>query len=207
MLVVLPREQSPCRSVHCQISSCSRFQITSKILVENKHSMVFTAACQGEVTEGFSNWGLFLKLECCKGGIENILVVTDHFTKYAQAYPTRDQKATTVAKVIWENFIIHYGLPVRIHSDKGRNFEGQLLRELCKVCSIKKTRTTPYHPQGNGLTERFNHTLLNMFGTHISNKIGNNMLVPWPMHTTTLGMNLPATHLSTSCLVANRTYR
>ena len=92
-------------------------------------------------------------------------MVTDHFTKYSQAYPTRDQKATTVAKVLFNNFITHYGFPVRIHSDQGRNFEGQIIRELCKLCGIKKSRTTPYHPQGNGLTERFNHTLLNMLGT------------------------------------------
>ena len=112
----------------------------------------------------------FLKLEKSKGGFENILVITDHFTKYAQAHPTRDQKALTVAKILWEDFIQHYGFPVRIHADQGRNFEGHLIKELCKVCGVKKSRTTPYHPQGNGQTERFNHTLLNMLGTLETNQ-------------------------------------
>lgn len=107
----------------------------------------------------------YLKLERSKGGYENILVVTDHFTKYAQAYPTRDQKAETVAKVLWADVIQHYGFPQRIHADQGRNFESKLIAEICKVAGIKKSRTTPYHPQGNGQTERFNHTLLSMLGT------------------------------------------
>ena len=53
----------------------------------------------------------YLSLESCKGGIEDILVVTDHFTKYAQAYPTKGQQATTVAKVLYDNFFMHYGFP------------------------------------------------------------------------------------------------
>lgn len=57
------------------------------------------------------------------GGRSNILMVTDHFTLYAQAYPTNVQQATTVAKVLVEKFLIHYGLPVRIHSDQRRDFE------------------------------------------------------------------------------------
>ena len=107
----------------------------------------------------------FLKLERSRGGYENVLVVTDHFTRYAQAYPTKDQLATTVAKTLWENFFVHYGFPRRIHADQGRNFESRLIAELCKVAGIQKSRTTAYHPQGNGTTERFNRTLLDMVGT------------------------------------------
>ena len=65
----------------------------------------------------------YLSLESCKGGIEDILVVTDHFTKYAQAYPTNGQQATTVAKVLYDNFFMHYGFPAKFHSDQGRQFE------------------------------------------------------------------------------------
>ena len=107
----------------------------------------------------------FLKLEQSKGGIENILVVTDHFTKYAQAYPTRNQSAKTTAKMLFDNFFVHYGFPRRLHSDQGRNFESKLIAELCQMANIKKSRTTPYHPMGNGIVERFNSTLLNMLGT------------------------------------------
>ena len=107
----------------------------------------------------------FLSLERSKGGYENILVITDHFTRYAQVFPTRNQLATTTAKVLFENFVVHYGFPARIHSDQGRNFESSVIKELCKLAGVDKSRTTPYHSMGNGMVERFNQTLLNMLGT------------------------------------------
>ncbi|KAK7898579.1 hypothetical protein WMY93_019432 [Mugilogobius chulae] len=106
----------------------------------------------------------YLSLEPDARGTKDILVITDHFTKYAVAVPTADQRAKTVAKALWNNFFIHYGLPERLHSDQGRDFESALIKELCCLLGIKKTRTTPYHPQGNPV-ERFNRTLLAMLGT------------------------------------------
>lgn len=105
----------------------------------------------------------FLSLEPDSRDTRNILVITDHFTKYAQAYPTKDQTAKTVAAVLWENFISHYGFPRRIHSDQGACFESEVVTELCKLSGMK-SRTTPYHPRGNPV-ERFNRTLLNLLGT------------------------------------------
>ena len=104
----------------------------------------------------------FLSLERSKGGHEHILVVTDHFTRYAQTFPTRNQLAKTTAKILFENFVVHYGFPARIHSDQGRNFESSLIKELCSLAGVHKSRTTPYHPMGNGMVERFNQTLLKM---------------------------------------------
>ena len=124
----------------------------------------------------------FLGLEECIGRIENILVITDHFTKYAVAIPTRNQTAQTTAQVFFDNFIMHYGLPARILTDQGRNFEARLLRELCQICIIKKTRTTPYHPQGNGMTERFNRTLLMMLRTLEDEKKNWMVYVPQLVH-------------------------
>ena len=107
----------------------------------------------------------FLSLEKSKGGQENILVITDHYSRYAQAIPTRNQKASTTAKALYENFFLHYGFPAVLHSDKGANFESNVIRKLCEIAGVKKSRTTPYHPMGNGMVERYNKTLLNMLGT------------------------------------------
>ncbi|MCG8049379.1 MAG: RNase H-like domain-containing protein, partial [Candidatus Thiodiazotropha endolucinida] len=107
----------------------------------------------------------YLSLEVSKGGFEHILVITDHFTRYAQAIPTKNQTARTTARILFDHFFAHYGFPAKLHSDKAQNFESKVIRHLCKVAGIKKTRTTPYHPMGNGQAERFNQTLLRMLGT------------------------------------------
>ena len=107
----------------------------------------------------------YLSLEPSKGGTQDILVITDHFTRYAQAIPTKNQTAKTTAEALFNNYIVHYGIPNRIHSDQGPSFESKLIQELCKLTGTMKSRTTPYHPMGNGMTERFNRTLLSMLGT------------------------------------------
>ena len=106
-----------------------------------------------------------LTLEPCKGKIESVLVVTDHFTRYAQAYPVKNQTAKTTAKVLWEQVLRHYGFPQKILTDRGPGFESDLFKELLDLATIEKVRTTSYHPQTNGQCERFNSTLMNMLGT------------------------------------------
>ena len=107
----------------------------------------------------------YLTLEPSKGNIENVLVITDHFTRYALAYASKTQTAQATARILWDNFICHYGFPEQFISDQGRNFESDLIQELCKITGVKKLHTTPYHPQSNDQCERFNSTLCNMLGT------------------------------------------
>ena len=102
-------------------------------------------------------------------GYENILVIIDHFTKFAQAYPKKNQKATTTAKFVLD-FIWWYGFPEIFHSDQGQTFVGKVMKSLYKLAGINWSNTTPYHPLENGLSEHFNRTLLSMIGTFTNEK-------------------------------------
>lgn len=107
----------------------------------------------------------FLSLEAARSGVCNVLVIVDHFTRYAVAVPTLDQTAKTTAEALWKHFIQPFGAFDQLHSDQGPNFESKVIQELCTLYGIKKSHTTPYHPAGNGQCERLNRTLLSMLGT------------------------------------------
>ena len=72
-------------------------------------------------------------------------------------------KAKTLA--FWNEFITNYSFPEKLLMDQGHNFKSQLIKELCRVAHICKVKTTPYHPETNGLCERFNQMLISMIGT------------------------------------------
>ena len=113
----------------------------------------------------------YLSLESPKVGITNVLVITDHFTRFAVTIPTKDQTA------FYNEFVVHYGLPAKIHTDQGANFQSELFSHLCLLTGMEKSRTSPYHPMGNGLTERFNRTLISMLRT-----ISPNQKLEWKKH-------------------------
>jgi len=94
-------------------------------------------------------------------GNKYILIIGDYFSKWTEAYAIPNQEATltTVARMLVEEFVARFGMPMQIHSDQGRNFESKVFQEMCKSLGMDKTRTTPLHPQSDGMVERFNRTI------------------------------------------------
>lgn len=89
-----------------------------------------------------------------------IIVVCDHFSKWAQAYPLAST-TEDVAKVILEH-MFKFGLATNVLTDQGRNYQAEMLRQLWELLDIHKLRSSPYHPECNGLSERFNRSLKTM---------------------------------------------
>lgn len=127
-----------------------------------------------EVGEPFTFWAMDYMgpLPITARGNKHILVVMDHFTKWCEAFPTKDQKASTVADVLVSKIFSRFGPPVVLHSDQGQNFESNLMHNICNIMGIDKRRTTAYHPQCDGLVERQNRTLQNMLAAFASKREG-----------------------------------
>ncbi len=91
-----------------------------------------------------------------------MLVASDYFTQWVEAYAILNQEATTVATKLLDDMFCRFGIPDQLHSDQGSQFESEVIQEVSHVLQIQKIRTTPYHPQSDGLLEQFTNTLLSM---------------------------------------------
>ena len=101
-------------------------------------------------------------LPCTAPGYRYILVATDLFTKWVEAFLLVDQTAVTVAQAFVKGCVLRFGQPsslLRMLTDQGSNFESLLMKEVCALLGIKKIRTSPFHPQSDGQTERANRTI------------------------------------------------
>ena len=119
----------------------------------------------------------FTKIDPSKTGKENILVITDAFTKFSLAVCTPNQTAKTVAKILIEKWFHVYGVPSRIHSDQGRCFDSNIIKALCKMYGIEQSFTSPYNPRSNAFCKRFNRTLFGLLKTLKSEEKAD-----WPSH-------------------------
>ena len=117
------------------------------------------------------------ELPTSRKGFHYILVVVDHFSKYTNIYPMKDQTAQTVAKHLFEDYIKEHGVPETLHTDQGRQFESRLVQDLCRKLGIRKTRSSPYHPQGAGLVERANRVIKEQLAKYLADKGGD-----WDSH-------------------------
>ena len=96
----------------------------------------------------------------------HILVVVDHFTKWVEIRALKTKEATETAQELYK-IICRHGVPEAILTDQGTNFQATLLKELWDLFDVHSQRTTPYHPQCDGLTERFNRTMRAMIAAYI----------------------------------------
>ena len=123
----------------------------------------------------------FTKADPSKGGKENILILTNAFSKFSQAFVTSSQKAIIVAKLLVEKWFSVFGVPAQIHSHQGWSFDNEIISHLCKMYGIQQSTTTPYNPRGNTICERFNQTLFGLMKTLMEEQKPN-----WPTYVPSL---------------------
>ena len=109
--------------------------------------------------------------------VKHVLVVVDHFTRYVQAFITKNHMARTTARVLYNNNFSVFGFPQCLMSDQGTEFCGKVIAAMCSLLGVEKIRTTPYHPQTNGSAERVHQMLQRMIG-----KLDPEKRKKWPTH-------------------------
>ncbi|KAG6928412.1 hypothetical protein G0U57_008138, partial [Chelydra serpentina] len=106
-------------------------------------------------------------LEKTAWGHRHVLVVLDYATRYPEAVPLRNTASKTIAKELVQIFA-RVGLPKEILTDQGTPFMSKLVKDLCSLLHVQALRTSVYHPQTDGLVERFNRTLKAMIRKVVS---------------------------------------
>ena len=106
-------------------------------------------------------------------GNKYILVFIDYATRWPEAFATKDMKATTVAEIYVREILCRHGAAVKLLSDQGTNFLSDVVREICKFTRTEKIQTAAYHPQTNGLCERFNGTLYHLLSAYVDENQSN----------------------------------
>ncbi|CAF2400326.1 unnamed protein product [Rotaria sp. Silwood2] len=101
-------------------------------------------------------------------GNKYILVCTDYLSRYAITQATSNCTAETAAKFLVDKIILQYGVPKQLLTDRGTHFMSNVFEAIASRCGINHITTTTYHPQCNGLTERFNATLVDSIGTYVN---------------------------------------
>ena len=103
-----------------------------------------------------------------EAGNRFVLVITDRYSKMARAIPMQDTTTKDVAQVFVEHWVYPYGIPNKLLTDNGPQFESKLFAAICQFLGVKHSTTTAYHPQTNGQTERYNRTLVERLRHYVS---------------------------------------
>ncbi|GBM76231.1 hypothetical protein AVEN_105414-1 [Araneus ventricosus] len=91
----------------------------------------------------------------------------DRFTRWPEAFPIQDKSVDTIARTFLLGWISRFGVPEKVTSDHGTNFQSNLFSSLSKVLGVEQTRTTAYQPQSNGAVERFHRHLKSALMVHL----------------------------------------
>ena len=107
-------------------------------------------------------------------GSRYIVVFSDYLTRWVEAFPVPSVEATVIARLLIDEIISRHGAPRVLLSDRGTNFLSKVVAEVCKIFQIHKVNTSSYHPQTDGLVERFNSTLCQSLSMYVAKnrKIG-----------------------------------
>lgn len=95
----------------------------------------------------------------CSAGYRYLLTTVDRYTRWPEAFPMVDMTTATIATTFVREYVQRMGVPDVITTDRGRQFESEFFKQLSAMLGVVRISTSSYHPQGNGMVERFHRTL------------------------------------------------
>ena len=137
---------------------CQRRKVPNKSDKALDKGVPFTAFHPMEVIA----WDIMGPLPVSKKGNRFIVVVMDLFSRWLEIGALETSTAEKLAEFLWDRVISRFGPPVQVHSDKGTNFNAEVLKRLYQIWGIQKSTTVAYYPQGNGMVERMNKVIQDM---------------------------------------------
>jgi transposase InsO family protein len=148
------------------IKLCESCQKNKLVRKKNHQPMQITTTSEKPLEKIFLD--IVGPLTLTETGNRYVLTLQDDLTKFSQAYAIATHDATTIAKILVNNFFLKFGIPLSIHTDQGKDFTSNLLKEVSKLFKIKQIQSTAYHPESNGALERSHATLADYLKHYIN---------------------------------------
>ena len=152
--------------INQHLRTCERCQLTKKHKKSTSNELHPLPQCTRPSQR--IHMDLFGPLKTSGSGKKYIMCITDAFSKLAELVALPNKEAPTVASALFSRWICRYGLPEEIVSDGGKEFCNNIVEEMLKLMKVKKTTTSPYHPQTNAQVEVCNKTIAQYLATQVS---------------------------------------